>query len=86
MLYSRSPAVGSEDEVHFGIQELGDSSQKTSLEKKTDKATVSIETIGWTSEHEDSVCGQSPAGELATLSFLSPTEKCPTFIIFTRLL
>lgn len=61
----------SEDEVHSGNQERRNSSQEKPLEEKTDRPTVRTETISGTSEHEDTVCDQSPAGELVTLSFIS---------------
>lgn len=64
-VFTFSPAVGSEDEVHSGVQELRNPSQQMSPKGKIDRPTVSIETIGWTSQHEDSAFGQSPAGELA---------------------
>ncbi|XP_075895616.1 torsin-1A-interacting protein 2-like isoform X2 [Nelusetta ayraudi] len=52
----------SKDEVHSGNQERRNSSQEKPLEEKTDRPTVCTETISRTSEHEDSVCDQSPAG------------------------
>lgn len=61
----------SEDEVHSGNEERRNSSQEKPLEEKTDRPTVRTETISGTSEHEDSVCDQSPAGELVTLAFIS---------------
>lgn len=83
----------SEDEVHSDNQERRNSSQEKPLEEKTDRPTVRIESISSTSEHEDSVCDQSPAGELVTLSFISylyvfsfSTEKDPACITSTRLL
>lgn len=53
----------SKDEVHSDNQERRNSSQEKPLEEKTDRPTVRIESISSTSEHEDSVCDQSPAEE-----------------------